>query len=449
MPKLIVIGGVAAGMSAAAEAKRSNPLLEVDVYEKGPHISYGACGLPYFIGNPAQKPNELIAVTPQEALEKKGVNVYVNYEVTSIDTRNKTVRVNDLVTGMSSEHAYEKLIIATGAVPFVPDIPGADSQLLFRLRTLTDGIKLKAFICGNKPDKAVIIGDGHIALEVAENFKACGIGRITIIARNRHLCWWLDEDIARLQAEEAQKNGIELIFGERITGITTGTNAITVTTDKASYSAAFGLISCGMKPNSTLASAAGIAVDNRGAIIVDSRMRTSEADVYAAGDCCTTFFVPEQRDIYMPRGTTANRQGRTAGYNSAGIDAEYKGTAGAMVFKLFGIETGRTGMTDAMAAARKMEFVSVLIKSRNKAGYYPGSERIYVKLTAEKGTGKLLGGQITGAEGSAKRIDTVSLAIMQGMTVKQFKDTDMAYAPPFSPVWDPVLIAANKLAKLV
>lgn len=449
MAKIIVIGGVAAGMSAAAQAKRCAGGNDVVVYEKGRHISYAACGLPYFIGNENQEYTELLALTPETALEKKGVKVFTRCEAAALNTTEKTVTIKNLETSEISEQKYDSLIIATGASPYLPPVDGIEAAGVFTLRTLEDGIRLKKFINEKKPKRVHVIGEGHIALEAAENFRLRGIEDITISVSGRHLCWWLDEDIASVIEETAVRNGVEVLKTHAPLGIYENSGAMKISYANFDREADFVFVSRGMKPNTALAVSAGIRTDKKGAIDIDNYCATSAECVFAAGDCANSYNFVTKEKMYFPRGTVANRQGRAAGYNATGVKQEYRGTCAPVVFKFFSLEVGRTGMTDEEAKRRGIVAESVLIKAVTRPGYYGGGSRIYVKLICDKATGKLLGAQVAGGETSAKKIDILSTALYNEMTIDEIKNIDFAYAPPFSTVWDPVLTAANRLSKKI
>jgi CoA-dependent NAD(P)H sulfur oxidoreductase len=445
--RIIVIGGVAAGMSAAASAKRQDKDAEVIVFERGQYISYGACGLPYFISNKEQKPVDLLMLTPENAMEEKGVDVRVNCEVLEIDTQEKKIHVRNVRDNISEHTAYDKLIIATGASPVKPEIPGINLEKVFFLKTLQDGIRLKDFIWSAKPKRVVIIGDGQIGLEAAEAFKLCGVEDIKIISKRSHICWWLDADMAEMVEKKASGQKIDVIKEANPLSIVEKAGVMTVNTDKSAFDCDFVFISLGMKPNAEIAVKAGIKTGMRGSITVNNFMETSVKDVYAAGDCSDVYSLVEKSRIYMPRGTTANKQGRWAGINAAGGRQAHKGITAVMVFKSFDLEIGRMGLGEDEARRKKMDIKSVLIKSMTRAGYYPGAKRIFVKLIADKKSGEFLGGQMTGGEGVAKRMDILSTALYNNMTVDEMKQLDLSYSPPLAPVWDPVLIAINKLSK--
>lgn len=445
--RIIVIGGVAAGMSAAAAAKRQDKDAEVIVYERGEYISYGACGLPFFIANKDQKPEELLSLTPKLALEKKGVDVRTGCEIVEIDTVNKKVHVKCAKDNTKEHTSYDKLIIATGASPVKPEIPGIDLERVFFLKTLQDGIRLKDYLWSVKPKRAVIIGDGHIGLEAAEAFKHCGCEDITMISRRQHVCWWLDSDMAEMVEKKAADEKIKIVKEAAPVSIEEKAKILVVNTDKGSFECDFVFVSLGMKPNTELAVKAGIKTGMRGSIAVNNFMETNIKDIYSAGDCADVYNLLEKTRIYMPRGTTANKQGRYAGINAAGGKQQHKGITAIMVFRFFDLEIGRVGIGEDEAKRKKIEVKSSLIKSVTRAGYIAGGKRIFVKLTADKKSGEFLGGQMIGGEAVAKRMDILSAALYNNMTVDEMKQLDLSYSPPFSPVWDPVLIAVNKLSK--
>jgi len=446
---IIIIGGNAAGMSAAAAAKRTNNNLNVVVFEKGDYISYGACGLPYFISGVIGDLNQLIIVTPEKARIKKGVDVRLRHEVLSIDVKKKKLKVNNVKKSIIEECDYGKLIIATGAMPVKPEINGINNERIFFLRNLYDGIKLKKFISENSPKSVVIIGEGHIALEMAESFKLCGIKDIYIIAKRDHLCWWLDKDMAEIIEKKLVGEGIKLIKNTSVKFIEKQGNNLITKIAQDNLKSDFIFVSHGMKPNTQFAKDAGLQLGLHGAIEVNNFMETNCPDIYAAGDCATVYNILEKKQIYMPRGTTANKQGRYAGINAAGRKAEFKGSAGSMAFKFFDLEISRVGIWDEKAERNKIECKSKIIKSTTKASYYPNGGEIFVKLTADLKTRKFLGAQIIGAEGSAKRIDLLSVALYNEMTIDEMRNIDFAYSPPFGPVWDPVHVAINELYKLL
>jgi NADPH-dependent 2,4-dienoyl-CoA reductase/sulfur reductase-like enzyme len=446
MARLVVIGGVAAGMSAAAEAKRADPSLEVRVYERGPFISYGACGLPYFIANPGQPPEALMALTPEKAEKEKGLRVFVRHEVLSIDPGTTSVTVRDLGSGAEERVRYDKLVIATGAIPVKPRIPGIDLGKVFFLRTLRDGISFKGYLESEKPGKACLVAEGHIGLEVAESLLSLGI-EVTILAKQGHLCWWLDAEMAQMIEERAVRAGVRILKNTSTDGINEGPRDLRITTSSGDVDADFVFVSLGMKPETSLAKACGVRLGRQEAIDVNEKMETSVPGIYAAGDCANIRHLVRDERFYMPRGTHANRQGRIAGANAAGRDLELKGVNAIVVFKFLDLEIGRVGLSENEARLRKIDVAASTIKSVTRAGYYGGGKSIHVKLVADRATGRLLGGQIVGGEHVARRIDVLSAALYNRMTVSDMKNLDMGYAPPVGIVWDPLLTAVNVLDK--
>lgn len=446
---IIIIGGVAAGMSAAAAAKRVNPDSNVIVFEKGDYISYGACGLPYFISGLIENINKLIILTPEKALSQKGIDVRTKCEVIFIDTKNKKIKVRNFNNLNIEEYNYDKLIIATGATPVKPDIKTVSNERIFYLRNLDDGIKLKKFISDTFPKRVVIIGEGHIGLEMAESFKLCGISDICMVVHGNHLCWWLDKDMAEIVEKKLLDEGIKIIKHKTVNSIEWSRNNLIVCAGDEKITTDFVFISRGMRPDTQLAKQADLKLGMGGAIQVNNFMETSCPDVYAAGDCATVYNLVEKRSMYMPRGTTANKQGRYAGMNAAGKKSEFKGITAVMAFKVFNLEIARVGIWDEEAGRKKIKYKSKVIKSITRASYYPGGGEIFIKLTADSNTKRLLGAQIIGAEGVSKRIDIISAALYNEMTIDDMRNMDFCYSPPFGPVWEPVHIAINEIYKIL
>ncbi len=449
MQKIIIIGGVAAGMSAAAAAKRVDNNSNVIVFEKGDYISYGACGFPYYISDIIQDINKLIILTPEKALSKKGIDVRVRHEVTGIDVKKKKINVVNLEKNETDEYSFDKLIIATGAKPVKPNIKGIDNEKVFYLRNVYDAIRLKTYISNKKPDSVAIIGEGHIALEMAESFKLRGIKDIIIIAKRDHICWWLDKDMANIIENKIIAEGIKLKKQTTVNSIEEKNEHLILQTGEEKIITDFVFVSQGMQPDTRLAKESGIKLGTRNAIEVNNYMETNNKDIYAAGDCATVYNLVEKNVIYMPRGSTANKQGRYAGMNAAGSKFEFKGITAVMAFKFFDIEVARVGIWDEEAQRKKINYKSNIIKSITRASYYPGGGEIFIRLTAEPGTKKFLGAQIIGVEGVSKRIDILSAALYNEMTIDDMRNIDFSYSPPFGPVWEPVHVAINELYKIL
>lgn len=448
--RLIVIGGDAAGMSAASQLRRLDRDREIVVFEKGPHTSYAACGIPYFVAGLIEKPEQLIARTPETFRDKYAIDARILHEVTAIDIEKKTVQVRDLHQGRTYSMDYGDLLIATGALPFVPDVPGMDSRGVFGVNTLDSGIALKRFLEEEKPRRAVVVGGGYIGLEMAEALNCHRGLSVSLVERAPQVMSTLDPDMAALVGEAISDVGIDLHLGETLSAVESdGGRVRAIVTDRGTLETDLVILGLGVRPNTALAEAAGLPLGVRGAIRVDDRMATSSEGVWAAGDCAETFHLVSRQPFHVALGTVANKMGRVAGMNLAGEEAHFPGVVGTAVSKICKYEVARTGLLEAEATKLGLDFAMATVKTRTRAGYYPGSGRIHVKLLAEKGTGRLLGGQIVGIEGAAKRIDVLACCLHGAMTIQNLVDMDLSYAPPFSPVWDPVQVAARALLKEV
>ncbi len=399
--RLVVVGGDAAAMSAASAARRLRGPddLEIVAFERGSYTSYSACGIPYFIGNVVGDLDALIARTPEQFAHDHAIEARVRHEVMAIDLDRRAVLARDLATGVETWEAFDQLMIATGAVPIRPPLPGVDAAGIFGVQTLDDGLAVRAALEAEPPRSAVVVGAGYIGLELAEALCARGIP-VTVIQRGRTPMDTLDPDMGGMLVEAMQRFTMTLRLEETVTGFETDAGRVrAVVTDQGTVPADLVILGLGVRPNSELAAAAGIPLGPTGAIAVDQRLRTRVAGVWAAGDCVEKFHY---------------------------------------------VEVGRTGLGEAEAEAAGFEAVSVSVDSTTRAGYYPGARPIRTKLVAERGSGRLLGAQIVGEEGAAKRIDVLAAALWHETTVSDLLNVDLSYAPPFSPVRDPVLIAARK-----
>jgi NADPH-dependent 2,4-dienoyl-CoA reductase/sulfur reductase-like enzyme len=342
---------------------------------------------------------------------------------------------------------YDQLLLATGAVPVCPDLPGADAIAICGVNTLQSGVELRRILDGGSAKKGVIVGGGYIGLEMAEALVRRGL-EVSLISRPPEVMGTLDEDMGHLVSEALRDIGVTLYLEETLTGFETTLGKVTgVLTDKRNLPVDIVILGLGVRPNTELAAAAGIPLGEKGSIRVNGRMETGIAGIWAAGDCAESFHLVSHRPFYIALGTVANRQGRVAGINLGGGYTTFPGVVGTAVTKICQVEVARTGLQESELRELGIEWVSAVIESRTKAGYYPGAGEITVKLLAEKGSGRLLGGQIVGLEGSAKRIDTLATALHAGFTVEEMINLDLGYAPPFSPVWDPVVTAARAAAK--
>jgi NADPH-dependent 2,4-dienoyl-CoA reductase/sulfur reductase-like enzyme len=369
--------------------------------------------------------------------------------VVEIDAGNSKVRVKRLEDGKEWWEAYDQLVVATGALPIRPRVPGAEAEGIFGINTLQSGIDLRRAVDRNSPKRAVIIGGGYIGLEMAEVLTRRGL-EISLVERAPQVMNTLDADMGELVSEALSDVGVRLYLEESLVGFETEKGRVAaVTTDRRRIPADIVVLGMGVRPNVSLAEAAGIAIGTTGGIRVDDRMRTGTERIWAAGDCAESFHLVSRRPVYIALGTVANKQGRVAGLNIAGGDAVFPGVVGTAVSKICSVEVARTGLQEKEIRRLELEHVSGRIESTTRAGYYPGAGRITVKLLAEAGTGRLFGGQIVGVEGAAKRIDVIATALHCGLRVEELIDLDLSYAPPYSPLWDPVLVAARRTMKAV
>ena len=445
--RLVVIGGVAAGMSAAARARRLDPELEIVAYERTGYISYGSCGLPYLIAGVVPEATDLVARTPEQ-FAKQGIETHTHHEVTAIDVSGRTVRVKDLDEGREFSVGYDRLVVATGGAAIEPPIPGTDLEGVFVLRTVEDGVAVKEFLAERRPRRAVIIGGGYIGVEVAEAFVERGLAT-TLLNRPPQVLDNFDADMAQRMQDELERNGVVVSVGdtaEAIEGDSAG-RVRAVVSSCGEYQADLVMIGAGVRAQSALASEAGIELGVRGAIAVDERMRTNVPEVYAAGDCAETYHLLLEGPSYIPLGSTANKQGRVAGTNAAGGDEVFSGVVGTAITKAFGLGIAVTGLTAAAAEAQGRPVRAVTVEHGTRAHYYPSPGPMFAKLVWDPGQGRLLGAQIAGPVAEAKRIDVLATALHHGLTIEDLQRLDLSYAPPFSPVWDPILVAANVAAK--
>jgi NADPH-dependent 2,4-dienoyl-CoA reductase/sulfur reductase-like enzyme len=446
--RLIVIGGCAAGMSAASKARRLNPDLEIVVYEKTGFVSYGSCGLPYYVSGLIEDHNTLVVRTPAQ-FAKQGVEIRLHHEVTEIDTENRRVQVTNLEDGNSRNENYDKLLIATGARPaMLPGFPLGDLGGVFVLRAVEDGVAVRDFVQRERPRRAVIIGAGYIGVEMAESFHELGL-ETTIIGRPPQVLKRFDSDMAQLVQDELESKGIRLSLGDEVKALEGDAQGRVrwVISSKGTFEADLVLLAMGVRPNAALAKTAGVALGETGAIATDSQMRTNLPDVFAAGDCAEAYHRITGRGAYIPLATTANKQGRVAGTNLGGGYAEFEGVVGTAITKVLDVYAALAGLAEKEARALGYAVQSTTIQAGSRAHYYPGGRPMHVKLVVEEGSGRLLGGQIVGDEGAGPRINVLATALHKGMTVEELSRLDLAYVPPIAPVWDPLLVAANVALK--
>lgn len=390
-----------------------------------------------------------MARSPQTFRSSQKIDVRVRHEVTAIDPGARRVQVTHLDSGRTSWEPYDDLLIATGARPIIPKVPGHDADGVLAVHTLESGLRVREALERLKPRHAVVVGGGYVGLEMAEAFLLLGL-EVRLIEKAPQVMATLDSDMATLVADALRAKGVTLHLEESLVGFETRDGVLTaVMTDKGTYPAGIALLGLGVRPNTELAAEAGIPLGVRNALRVDRRMATAVDGVWGAGDCAESHHFITGKPFYVALGTVANRHGRVAGTNIAGGQAVMGGVLGTAVTKICSVEVGRTGLQERELQELGWEYVSETIESRTKAGYYPGSGPIHVKLSAERRTGKILGGQIVGETGSAKRIDVVAAAITGGLTAEAVSELDLGYAPPFSPLWDPVIMAARVLSKKI
>jgi NADPH-dependent 2,4-dienoyl-CoA reductase/sulfur reductase-like enzyme len=420
---LVVIGGVAAGLSAAARARRLDPRLEIIVLEKGPDISYGACGLPYFVEGRVKEPSNLVVYTPEYFRKERNIDVRTNARVVSISHPRR-----ELVLESGARVRYEKLVIATGARCDTTGIAGADQPHVFTLHTLRDAERMRAFVRQNKPRSALVIGGGYIGVEAADALRRNGL-KVTILERGSHVLLRDDAELTAAVRRQLELHGVELRTGVNVSSIEPCEMAV---------------IAAGFKPNSQLAAEAGVKIGRTGAILTDERMETSLLGVYAAGDCAEVTHLVTGRPTWIPLGTTANKTGRVAGANVAGGRERFPGIVGTSIVGIFGMAFATTGLSVAHARAEGFDPVSSRIEANTKPGYFQPT-RTTVELIADRNSRRLIGATVIGDETAAGRINVVATALQARMRVEEFAQLDLSYSPPFSSVWDPLLIAAQQL----
>lgn len=442
---LVIIGGDAAGMTAASKVRREQPNRKIIVFEKSHYTSYSACGIPYFISETVKSSDDLIIRSPETFRSKYNIDVKTMHLVLEIDTDKKKIKVLDKVNDKVIWQNYDQLLIATGGHAFCPDIEGQDSQNAFGISTLKSGIKLENYIEEIKPKSAVIIGGGYIGLEMAEALLIRGL-KVTLINRSEQVMNTLDPDMGEMVSDALRNLGVTLLLKEELKAFDLNGNMITaVVTDKRTIQSDIVVFGIGSAPNTTFLKGSKIELGVKDAIKVNAHMQTNIKDIWAAGDCVETLHLVSKKHVHIALGTLANKTGLVAGSNIAGEKSVFPGAVGTAVCKICSYEVARTGLMEKDLKNMEIEYVTTTTTSKTRAHYYPNAKNITVKLLAEKNSGRLLGGQIIGEEGAAKRIDVLATALTHNLTIQNIIDLDLSYAPPFSPVWDPVQTAARKL----
>ncbi len=443
--KFVIIGGDAAGMSAASRAKRNLPDTEVTVLEQTQDVSYSACGMPYNIADPDREMDDLVVRHAHVFREKQGIDLRTGHRVEGIDRTVKTVTGRDL-KGREFEISYDKLLIATGASPVIPDLPGFDLPGVMPLKSLDDGKKIKDFIRSQDVKKVVIIGMGYIALEMCEALREREI-EVSMVKPRPMFLPWMNPDLASVVNEEVEGHGVEIHLGHKIDRIEESGNSLKVICPDMTLEGQAVLVAIGVRPNSEMAAGAGLDLGPYGSIAVDRTLKTTDENIYSAGDCADAYHVVTGRKTWVPLALRANRAGWAVADNVTGKRTELEGIAGSAVFKVFDLQVARTGLSVGEAEEAGFDPIEAAVKTRSRAHAHPGSTTMHVQIVGDKKTGRLLGMQIVGREGAVHRIKAPSVALHCKMTVEAFSQCDLAYAPPFSPTWDPMLTAANQLLK--
>lgn len=440
--KVIIIGGVAAGMSAAAKFKRLSPKDDVVVYEKGDIVSFGACGLPYYVGGFFEDSREMIARTPEQFRES-GVEIHTKHEVTDVDFSSKKIKVKNLATDEILEESYEKLMIASGARAIIPPIKNIDLENVVTLKSMDDGNKLRELMANDEYKKVAIIGAGFIGLEAVEAAKHRGKEVTVIQLQDRVLQEVFDKDITDLLEEELRESGVNLLLSETVVELIGDGKVSKVKTDKREIDADIVILATGVKPNTDFLKADEIKMLRNGAIVVDSYGRTSVEDVYSAGDCATINNLITGKEAYVPLATGANKLGRIVGENLAGQNNSFQGSMASSCIKVMNMEAARTGLSEKEVKELGFDYKTKFITDMNQTSYYPGRERIYVKLIYDAHTKVILGGQVAGYKDAVQRCNVLAACIYAKMTTDQLGMLDLCYSPPFSRTWDVLNVAGN------
>ena len=439
--RVLIVGGVAGGATAAARIRRLDENAEITVFERSGYISYANCGLPYYIGDVITDPEELTLQTPESFFSRFRINMKVHHEVTKIHPDQKTISVKNLETGEEFEESYDKLILSPGAKPTQPRIPGVGMEKVFTLRTVEDTFRIKEYISKHQPKSAVLAGGGFIGLELAENLKKLGMD-VTIVQRPKQLMNPFDADMASFIHSEIRKHGVKLALGHTVEGFEEKDGGVDILLkDEMPLHADMVVLAIGVTPDTYLAKEAGLKLGIKGSIVVNDRMETSIPDIYAAGDAVQVKQYVTGQDALISLAGPANKQGRIIADNICGGDSRYTGSQGSSVIKVFDMTAATTGINETNARKAGLDVDTVILSPMSHAGYYPGGKVMTMKVVFEKETYHLLGAQIVGYEGVDKRIDVLAAAIHGRMKTTELKDLDLAYAPPYSSAKDPVNMA--------
>ncbi|MDD4295460.1 MAG: CoA-disulfide reductase [Ruminiclostridium sp.] len=435
--KVLIIGGVAGGATAAARLRRLDENIEIIMFEKGDYISFANCGLPYYIGGVIKEKSALTLQTPRSFNRRFNVDVRNQSEVVSIDPKAKKVAVKDHASNKSYEETYDKLILSMGAAPIKPAINGIDSNKVFTLRNIPDTYRIKDFIDSKKPKSAVVVGGGFIGVEMAENLHSAGLA-VTIVEMSNQVIAQIDYDMASDVHRHLEDKGVKLILGNGVRSISDNGKALDIALDSGSVQADMLIMAVGVRPETKIAHDAGISLNERGFIIVNEHLQTSEPDIYAVGDAIETTDIVTGAKVSVPLAGPANKQGRIAADNILGIDSVYTGTQGSSILKVFDLTVASTGVNEKTAQRLGLDYDKSFTFSVNHASYYLGASNMAIKTIFEKKSGRILGAQIVGSEGVDKRCDVLATAIRAGMTALDLTRLDLCYAPPYGSAKDPV-----------
>lgn len=447
--KVVIVGGVAGGATAATRIRRLDENAEIIVIERTGYISYANCGLPYYIGGSIEDAEDLTLQTPDSFFRRFQIDVRVRQEVIDIHTEKKTVQICEIESGKIYEESYDKLILSPGARPTRPDLPGIEHERIFSLRTVEDTFRIRGFVEKQKPKSAVIVGGGFIGLEVAENLCDLGI-KVTVVQRPKQLMNTLDYDMATMVHAKLRSKGIALKLGGNVIGFEKDTESLNVLLkDDTPIKTELVLMAIGVSPETTLAKKAGLTLGMKDAIVVNDKMETSVSDIYAVGDAVLVKHSVTGADAVISLAGPANKQGRIAADNICGLESRYKGSMGSSIIKLFDLTVASTGITEKAAKDAGINYESVVLSPSSHAGYYPGAKVMTMKVVYERESLKILGAQIVGYDGVDKRLDVIATTISAGMKADELKDLDLAYAPPFSSAKDPVNMAGFMIENIV
>lgn len=448
--KVVIIGGVAGGATAAARLRRLDENAQIIVLERSGFVSYANCGLPYFVGGAISDRRKLTLQTPESFHNRFRIDVRVRQEAVRIDREAKTVEVRNLETGETYRESYDKLILSPGARAVIPNLPGIDSSRIFTLRTVEDTFRVHSFVENEQPRSAVVVGAGFIGLEMAENLRDRGMN-VTVVQRGGHVMPTLDDDMAAIAHNHLRSHGVKLLLNSDVTGFEEQADGTMVTNlaQKAPLASDMVVLAVGVAPETTLAQEAGLELGIRGSIKVDEHMLTSDADIYAVGDAVQVKHFVTGDDALIALAGPANKQGRIAADNICGIASSFTGSQGSSVLKLFDLTVATTGLTEHAAVAAGIDAGHVILSPANHATYYPGAGSMTMKVLFDRKTGRILGAQIIGADGVDKRIDVIATAIRANMTSEDLTELDLAYAPPYSSAKDPVNMAGYMIENIL